>query len=335
MTRRGPEGTLGAMATYTPHSPADLAAACAAFGLPPPDRVAAEPKGRVNTSLHLWSGGERWFLRVAEAATPAEVAFEAEVLRWLFEARFPVPQLRPAASGGLVATVAGKPALLFGYAPGEEVARADAGPERCRRIGEQLGRLHALSAGFGLERPNPYGHARVAGWLAALGDGGGDPEVRAALPLLREELAAAETLPGVPRGLVHGDLFIDNVLWLGDRVGYLLDWEMACTEAFAWDLAVAVDAWCYTDRHDHLRAVALLEGYRSRQKLDPDTVAGLHRYARFQALRYALGRLHAFPDGRPAGAAVVWKDWRRYRDRLLALRAMGSDGYLALLGLGR
>ena len=79
MTRRGPEGTLGAMATYTPLSPADLAAACAAFGLPPPDRVAAEPKGRVNTSLHLWAGGERWFLRVAEAATPAEVAFEAEV----------------------------------------------------------------------------------------------------------------------------------------------------------------------------------------------------------------------------------------------------------------
>ncbi|MBK9518022.1 MAG: homoserine kinase [Anaeromyxobacter sp.] len=322
------------MASYTTLSPADLAAACAAFGLPPPERVAAEPRGRVNTSLHLWAGGERWFLRLAEEATPEGVAFEAEVLRFLFEARFPVPQLRPAADGRWSTAVAGKPALLFAYAPGEEVERAAIGPERCRRIGEQLGRLHELSAGLTVERANPYGPARVAGWLEALGEGGADPEVRAALPLLRRELAAT-ALPGAPRGLVHGDLFVDNVLWLGDRVGYLLDWEMACTEAFAWDLAVAVDAWCYGDRHDHLRAVALVEGYRSRRKLEPETVAALHPYARFQALRYAVGRLHTFRGGRPADGQAVWKDWRRYRDRLLALQAMGPAGYLDLLGLAR
>ena len=82
-----------------------------------------------------------------------------------------------------------------------------------------------------------------------------------------------------------------------------------------------------------LRAVALLEGYRSRHKLEPETVAALHAHARLQAVRWALGRLRTFPAGRPAGAQVVWKDWRSYRDRLVALRAMGPDGYLALLGL--
>ena len=145
----------------------------------------------------------------------------------------------------------------------------------------------------------------------------------------------AASLPGAPRGLCHGDLFVDNVLWLGDRVGYLLDWEMACTEAFAWDLAVAVDAWCWHGGHDHLRAVALVEGYRSRRKLEPETVAALHAHARLQALRYTLSRLRAFPGGPPAGGQVVWKDWRRYRDRLTALGAMGSEGYLRLLGLAR
>ena len=323
------------MAHYTALTAAELADACARFGLPPPDRVQPEPRGRVNTSYHLWVGGDRWFLRLLEVAGEEEAAFEAEVVRYLFGARFPVPRPVATADGLPFARVAGKPALLFAYAPGEEVARADVTPLRCRRVGEQLGRLHDLSAGFTGERPNPYGPERVAAWLEGLGDGGADGEVRAALPMLRQELAAAAQLPGAPRGLIHGDLFVDNVLWLGDRVGYLLDWEMSCTEAFAWDLAVAVDAWCYTDRHDHLRAVALLEGYRGRRPLEPETVAALHAFARFQALRYAVGRLWIFRGGRPAAGRVAWRDWRRYRDRLLALRAMGPDGYLRLLGLGR
>jgi homoserine kinase type II len=328
------------MALFTPLAPADLAAAAAAFGLPPPDRVEPEPRGRINTSYHLWSGGERWFLRIAEGKGEADVAFEAEIQRFLFAAHFPVPALRTALDGRLLATVAGKPALLFHYAPGEEKAAADVTPAHCLRVGEQLGRLHDLSAAITLERPNPYGPAIVQAWVAALGDGDGadgapalEPEARAALPLFREEAAAASHLPGAPRGLVHADLFRDNVLWLGDRIGYLLDWEMACTDAFALDLATAVDAWCYGEAHDHLRAVALLQGYRSRRKLEPGTADALHAHARFSALRFALGRLRTFPAGRPDGAAVVWKDWRRYRDRLVALRAMGPAGYRALLGL--
>lgn len=322
------------MAHYTDLPPAALAEACARFGLPPPERVQPEPRGRVNTSYHLWIGGERWFLRLAEASDEAAARFEAEVQRYLFQARFPVPRLVATADGQPFALVAGKPAMLFAYAPGEEAPREAVDAARCRRVGEQLGRLHELSAGFTLERANPYGPATLAAWLAALGDGGADPEVRAALPRLREEVEAAARLPGAPRGLCHGDLFPDNVLWLGDRIGYLLDWEMACTEAFAWDLAVAVDAWCWTGAgHDRARAVALLEGYRSRRKLEPETVAALHPYARLQAARWALGRLRAFPGGRPAGGHVVWKDWRTYRDRLDAHRALGEGGYLALLGL--
>jgi homoserine kinase type II len=323
------------MAHYTALTPAQIAEACAAFGLSPPDRVEPEARGRVNTSVHLWSGGVRWFLRLSEASAPAEVAFEAEVLTYLHGARFPVAQLRPAGDGQPFALVAGRPAVLFAYAPGEERPSADLTPDHCRRVGEQLGRLHDLASGFTGERPNPYGPERVAAWLEALGDGGADGEVRAALPLFRRELAAAAQRPGAPRGLVHGDLFTDNVHWLGDRVGYLLDWEMSCTEAFAWDLAVAVDAWCYLGNHDHLRAVALLEGYRARRRLEPETVAALHAYARLQALRYAVGRLWTFRGGRPDDRAVVWKDWRRYRDRLQAIVAMGPEGYLRLLGLGR
>jgi homoserine kinase type II len=322
------------MAIYTVLGEAELAAALRAWGLPPPGRVRAEPKGGVNTNHHVWAGGRRFFLRVNEGKSDADVRFEAEVLRFLAEARFPAPRLVPAADGRPFVALAGRQAMLFEYAAGEEARREERTAERCRRIGEQLARLHELSAGFPAERANPYGTARVAEWLGALGrDGGGDPEVAVALPLLEEELALARALPGVPRGLVHGDLFADNVLWIGERVSAVLDWEMSCTEAFAYDLAVALSAWCYGDRYEAARATALVAGYRARRKVEPETLSALHPFARFAALRFAVSRIHGYHRAALSADRLVRKDWRRYRDRLVALREMGEAGFRALAGI--
>jgi homoserine kinase type II len=322
------------MAVYTELGEAEIAAAVRAWGLPPPERVRPEPKGGVNTNHHLWAGGRRFFLRVNEGKADADVLFEAEVLRFLADARFAVSRLLPAEDGRPFVVVAGRQAMLFAYAAGEEVRTDAATPERCRRVGEQLARLHDLSAGFAGERTNPYGPARVAEWLRALRpDGGGDREVAAALPLLEEELGLALSLPGAPRGLVHGDLFVDNVLWIGERVSAVLDWEMSCTEAFAYDLAVALSAWCYTDRYDGSRAAALVAGYRTRRRVEPETLAALYPWARFAALRFAASRIHGYHRALLAPDRLVRKDWRRYRDRLAALREMGEGGFRALAGI--
>jgi homoserine kinase type II len=322
------------MALYTVLTPDEIAAAVRPFGLPAPDRVKPEPKGSVNTNYHLWAGGERYFLRLNEGKTDADVLFEAEVQRYLFDARFPVPHVHFADDGRPWVLVAGKQAMLFSYAPGEEISREAAGPERCRRVGEQLGRQHELSAGFTAERPNPYGPPRVRGWIAELRpDGGGDPEVAAALPMLEEELALADALPGAPRGLVHGDVFADNVLWIGDRVSSVLDWEMSCIDPFAYDLGVAVNAWCYLDRYDATRARALVAGYQAKRRIDPETLDALYPWARYAALRFTASRIHAFHLAQLGTDRLAWKDWRRYRDRLAALREMGEGGYRALLGL--
>jgi homoserine kinase type II len=322
------------MAHYTEIDPQQLAAALGRFGLPAPAQSAPEPRGAVNTGYHLWSGGHRYFLRVNEAKSAEEVSFEAEVQQYLHAAQFPVPELRLAADGRPFVEVAGKPAMLFLYAPGEELAAAEITPERCRRLGEQLGRLHELAAGFGPSRPNPYGSAWTAARLQELEPAGrGEAEVAEALPLLREESARAAALPGAPRGLVHGDLFVDNVLWIGDRVSALLDWEMSCVDPFAYDLGVAVNAWCWGGGFLQERARALLAGYRAKRRLEPETVAGLHAWSRYAALRFAVARIHGYVPAAAGGGRAPRKDWRTYRDRLLALRALGEAGHLELLGV--
>jgi homoserine kinase type II len=141
-------------------------------------------------------------------------------------------------------------------------------------------------------------------------------------------------LPGAPRGLVHGDLFVDNVLWIGGRVSYVLDWEMSCTEPFAYDLGVALCAWCASDAGplDPVRAAALLRGYRASRRLEPESAEALHAFTRFAALRFTASRIDALRAPDLGRARMPRKDWRPFHARLLALRALGEAGFRALVG---
>lgn len=322
------------MAVYTVLDPAQLAKLLEQYGLPPPSQVRPEPRGAVNTGYHVWTGGHRFFLRVNEGKTEADARFEAEVQQYLHAARFPVPELRSTSDGRTWVEVAGKPAMLFAYAAGEELAPGDVTPERCRRLGEQMGRLHELSAGFPAGRPNPYGRTWVAERVRRLASAAGaGAEESAALRVFQEEVARSAGLPGAPRGLVHGDLFLDNVLWIGDRISALLDWEMSCVDPFAYDLGVALNAWCWSGGYDSDRARALLAGYRSRRRVEPETAGALHAWARFAALRFAVGRMAGLAPAVAGAVPPVGKDWREYRDRLVVLASTSEAGFAALLGL--
>ena len=319
------------MALYTPLAPEELISVAARFGLPPPERFVAEPKGSVNTNYHVWSGGRRFFLRLNEGKSDGDVTFEASVVCFLETCGYPAARLLLAVDGQSHVRVRGRQAMMFAFVPGEELAREAVGVEHVRRIGEVLGWLHQVTVGFAGSRGNPYGPERVGPWIDELEpDGGGDEAVAEALPMLHDEFRRSPGLPAAPRGLVHGDLFVDNVLWRGGEVSAVLDWEMSCVDALAYDLAVAVNAWCYTDRFQPERCRALLDGYRARLEIDPATAEALYPYSRYVALRYTASRIHAFHLAELGEDRLAWKDWSRYRDRLRALRDMGEGGFARL-----
>ena len=109
------------MALHTILTPGQLAEAAGRFGLPSPDAVQPEPRGRSNTSYHLRVGADRWFLRLVEGkelaggSTEGDLAFEAAVMGFLFQAHFPVPRLVLALDGRPWIEVAGRPAMLFAF----------------------------------------------------------------------------------------------------------------------------------------------------------------------------------------------------------------------------
>ncbi len=77
----------------------------------------------------------------------------------------------------------------------------------------------------------------------------------------------------------------------------------------------------------------MLEGYRAKRRVEPETLDAIYAYARYAALRFTTSRIHAFHQTALGADRLAWKDWRRYRDRLAALREMGERGFRDLVGL--
>jgi len=202
----------------------------------------------------------------------------------------------------------------------------------CAAVGAALANLHRAGADFPRQRPNDLS---ISAWpaLFAQAEARADSVEPGLAQFLAEELAAlAKVWPeNLPRGIVHADLFPDNVLFLGDKVSGLIDFYFACTDFFAYDLAVCLNAWCFEPdfSFNFTKGKALIDAYRSTRALTPDEAAALPVLARGAAMRFTLTRLVDWLNV-PAGALVRPKDPREYVRRLRFLQRATQPGDLGL-----
>jgi homoserine kinase type II len=220
--------------------------------------------------------------------------------------------------------VAGKPAAIITFLDGMWLRRPAAG--HCGALGEALGRLHRAGADFPGERSNTLS---VAGWrplyeaVAPRCDG-----IRPGLAAgLAAELTALEAAwpRDLPQGVIHADLFPDNVFFLGDGLSGLIDFYFACTDTLAYDVAICLNAWCFEPDHAYnvTKGRALLQAYMARRTLSPEERAALPVLNRGAALRFLLTRLVDWLDV-PAGALVRPKDPLEYFRKLRFHQAVTS-----------
>lgn len=276
--------------------------------------------GVQNTNYFVSTAGGRWVLTLFETLAPAELDFYLGLMAHLAARGLPCPAPLAAAAGSIQRPLAGKPAVLFSRLSGAEVAVP--GVVHCAALGQALARLHLAAASCPVSQDNPRGGAwreqAAARVLPLL------PATEQAL--LREEMAfQAAATEALPAGLVHGDLFRDNVLFTGESLSGLLDFYFAGRDVLLFDLAVAANDWCRAPAGglEPARTRALLQGYQTLRPLQPAEARAWPRLLRQAALRFWLSRLLDLHLPRP-GEQVLVKDPAGFRDLLLQHRQQAA-----------
>ncbi len=322
------------MALLTPMTLAEAQSVGATFGLKV-TAVEPIPQGSVNSNFAIeLSGGERRFLRVCEESSLIEVAAQNRLLAHLVGCGVPTPAPMVRVDGeGTVAEHAGKPAVVFPFVPGEWVRQSRVDVSRTVAIGRAVAAIHAAGIDYPDAPPSRFDAARLRERLVKLDAGGHGGEIAAAVKMIRivmDELDRRAIEPAITT-VIHGDVFRDNVLWQGDSLSAILDFESASLGHPSFDLMVTLLAWCFTDRLDQDLCRALVRGYQSQRTLSPSEVAACYDQARAAAVRFAITRITDY-ELRPKGV-VVYKDFRRFMARLDALEMIGAKAFPAWLGL--
>src|SRR5262252_7091952 len=215
--------------------------------------------------------------------------------------------------GNALRTLAGKPAAIITFLHGlwpRRVLQRHCGP-----VGEALAALHLAGRDFPMKRPNALS---VAGWRPLF-----DASRRHIDDNLARELQAElDFFEGnwpqdLPAGVIHADLFNDNVLFLNEKLSGLIDFYFACNDAFAYDVAVCLNSWCFEGdgSFNITRGRALLSAYRAVRPFNDAEVAALPVLARGAALRFLLTRLYDYLN-RDETALVKVKDPLEYATKL-------------------
>lgn len=226
----------------------------------------------------------------------------------------PLPVARR--DGDLLGELCGRPGALISFLEGVWLRKPEA--RHCREVGAALAQMHLAGEGFEITRRNALS---VSGWRplwdksapqADEVEAGLADEVRAELDFLESHWPS-----NLPAGVIHADLFPDNVFFLDDKLSGLIDFYFACNDFLAYDLSICLNAWCFEPDNSYniTKGRALIEGYQSVRPLSSAEIDALPMFARGSALRFFLTRLYDWIMT-PPGAMVTKKDPKEYLRKL-------------------
>jgi homoserine kinase type II len=219
-------------------------------------------------------------------------------------------------NGEALGALCSRPATIMSFLDGVWIRRPNV--VHCGAVGEALASMHLAGADFTLKRANALS---IEGWppLFEAAKARADEVAPGLRAQTTEELAflASNWPHGLPSGVIHADLFNDNVFFLGEELSGLIDFYFACNDALAYDLAICLSAWCFEPDNDFnvSKGRALISGYEKLRRLGPAEIEALPILARGAALRFMLTRLVDWLNV-PPGAKVAPKNPLEYCDKL-------------------
>jgi homoserine kinase type II len=319
------------MAVYTAIDDAALGAFLAAYDIGSAVSLQGITEGVENSNYLLVTERGRFILTLYERRVdPADLPFFLGLMDHLAAEGVPCPTPVHGRDGAALRSLCGRPAAVVSFLDGISPRRVQA--IHCAAVGRALAQLHLAGAGFAMVRPNALS---VPGWRS-LFEGcraGADHVLHGLEDEIERELAAIERAwpADLPRGVIHADLFPDNVFFQGDRLTGIIDFYFACVDIVAYDLAICLNAWCFEPdgAFNITKARQMLAAYRAVRAFTPRELDALPLLARGAALRFLLTRLFDWQN-LVEGALVKPKDPLEYLDKLRFHRGVSGPGAYGL-----
>lgn len=301
------------MSVYTSVEPEQLTQFLDQYDLGEATEFVGIANGIENTNYFLTTDKGRYVLTLFERDSRSDLRFFLSLVNFLADNGLPCPKALLNREGEYLNQVNGKDAAIVQRLTG--IAPVHPSAEQCQAIGDALGQIHALGAGFKGLRAD----GRGPDWRKHIA-----AEVINKLDKPDAELLATEVQlhdtnqPSLPRGTIHADLFRDNSLFLGNRLTGLIDFYLSCQGDLLYDLAICMNDWCIADDGSLKTdlATAMLAAYHLRRKLTREEEAFWPLMLRRAALRFWLSRLHDLHFPRD-GEMTHTKDPHQIRQLLL------------------
>jgi len=305
------------MAVYTEVSDEDLGAFVAEYDLGNVVAFKGIAEGVENSNYLLQMESATYILTLYEKRVAQEdLPFFLGLMEHLAARGIPCPTPIHGRDGQALRKLCGKPAAIVTFLQGMWPRRVL--PDHCRLLGSAMAAMHLAGEDFPMSRPNDLG---PKGWEALFATcveradsvrDGLALEIRGELDLLHKSWPT-----DLPTGIVHADLFPDNVFFLGEGLSGLIDFYFACNDFFAYELAVCLNAWCFEadGSFNITKAGQMIAAYRTMRPLGEKEIAALPTLARGAAMRFLLTRLYDWLN-QPQGALVRPKDPLEFLRRL-------------------
>ena len=319
------------MAVYTDIGVTELAAFLAQYDIGTLTSYKGIAEGVENSNYLLRTTQGSFILTLYEKrVTRDALPFFLGLMQHLARRGLDCPQPVVRRDGAMTGELAGRPAAIVSFLEGMWMRRPTVA--HCEAVGEGLAHMHLAGADFPLRRRNGL---TLPDWrpLWELSRARADEvepglvaEAEADLGFLEKNWPA-----NLPTGVIHADLFPDNVFFLGDRLSGFIDFYFACTDILAYDVAVCLNAWCFEKdfSFNRTKGAALLRGYTAVRPLSEAEADALPVLARGAALRFMLTRLYDWLNV-PAGSFVVKKDPMEYVRRMRFHRQIVSPAEYGL-----
>ena len=305
------------MAVYTEVNDDELSAFLTQYDLGQLLSYKGIAEGVENSNFLLQTDQGNFILTLYEKRTKKEdLPFFLDLMDHLAASDFACPTPVHGRDGKALKTLAGRPAAIVSFLNGVWPRRIQ--PYHTAALGKAMAQMHLASEAFTQTRSNDLGLAQwrplfnqISANVDDISKGLGD-EIMTELDALE-----ANWPEGLPHGIIHADLFPDNVFFLGKDFSGFIDFYFSCTDSYAYDLAICLNAWCFEpDRQFNVtKARHMLQAYQQIRPLSEAEMLALPALARGAALRFLLTRLYDWLNT-PSGALVKPHDPLQFRDYL-------------------